>query len=135
MTTIIKQCRGEERGGIRAIDGFRNKLMISDCKILKCPEFEVKSKIGNIFKNQNPPNILLRFTKLIFIFMNIVKKKYKLMKTVVNVYYLELIFILEGCFIDFLAVEIDEKGHTDKYIIFEKKDKKNYKKNLVANIL
>ena len=57
------------------------------------------------------------------------------MKTVVNVYYLELIFILEGCFIDFLAVEIDEKGHTDKDIIFEKKDKKHQKKNLVANLL
>ena len=29
MTTIIKRCRGEKKG-IRAIDGFRNKLMISD---------------------------------------------------------------------------------------------------------
>ena len=54
MTTIIKRCRGEKKRGIRAIDGFRNKLMIPDSEILKCPEFEVKSKIGKIFKNQNP---------------------------------------------------------------------------------
>ena len=30
MTTIIKQCRGEKTRGIRAIDGFRNKLMIKN---------------------------------------------------------------------------------------------------------
>ena len=54
MTTIIKHCRGEKARGIRAIDGFRNKLMISDSEIPKCPEFEVKSKIGKIFKKHNP---------------------------------------------------------------------------------
>ena len=46
MTTIIKCCRGEKTRGIRAIDGFRNKLMIADSEIPKCREFEVKSKIG-----------------------------------------------------------------------------------------
>ena len=54
MTTIIKWCRGEKTRGIRAIDGFRNKLMIPDSEIPKCLEFEVKSKIGNIFKKHNP---------------------------------------------------------------------------------
>ena len=49
MTTVIKRCRGERTRGIRAIDGFRKKVMIPDSEILKCPEFEVKSKIGNIF--------------------------------------------------------------------------------------
>ena len=53
MATIIKQCRGEKTRGIRAIDGFRNKLMIPDSEIPKCPEFEVKSKIGKIFKKNN----------------------------------------------------------------------------------
>ena len=51
MTTIIKCCRGEKKRGIRAIDGFRKKLMIPDSEILKCPEFEVKSKIGKLFMN------------------------------------------------------------------------------------
>ena len=54
MTTIIKRCRGEKTRGIRAIDGFINKLMIPDSEIPKCPEFEVKSKIRKIFKNHNP---------------------------------------------------------------------------------
>ena len=54
MTTIIKCCRGVKTRGIRAIDGFRNKLMIPDSEIPKCLEFEVKSKIGKVFKNQNP---------------------------------------------------------------------------------
>ena len=42
MTTIIKRCRGEKARGIRAIDGFRKRLMILDSEIPKCPEFEVK---------------------------------------------------------------------------------------------
>ena len=54
MTAIIKRCRGEKTKGTRGIDEFRKKLMIPDSEILKCPEFEVKSKIGKIFKNQNP---------------------------------------------------------------------------------
>ena len=54
MTTIIKRYRGEKTRGIRAIDGFRNKLMILDSEIAKCPEFEVESKIGKIIKKHNP---------------------------------------------------------------------------------
>ena len=53
MTTIIKRCRGEKQRGIRAIDRFRKKLIL-DSEISKCPEFEVKSKIGKSFKNHNP---------------------------------------------------------------------------------
>ena len=49
ITTIIKRCTGEKTRGIRAIDGFRNKLMIPDSEIPKCPEFEVTSKIGKFF--------------------------------------------------------------------------------------
>ena len=54
MTTIIKLCRGEKTRGITAIDRVRNKLMIPDSEIPKCPEFQVKSKIGKIFKKHNP---------------------------------------------------------------------------------
>ena len=54
MTTIIKRCREEKTRGITAIDGFRKKLMILDSEIPICPEFEVKSKIGKIFKQNNP---------------------------------------------------------------------------------
>ena len=99
MTTVIKRCRGEKTRGIRAIDGFRKKLMIPDSEIPKCPEFEVKSKIGKIFKNQN----LLEeyFVKIYEIdpyFYEHYEKKYKLIKMGVNIYYLELIFILVSVF-------------------------------------
>ena len=53
MATVIKRCRGEKTRGINAINGFRNKLMIPDSEIPKCPQFAVKSKIGKIFKNHN----------------------------------------------------------------------------------
>ena len=39
MTTIIKPCRGKKKTGIRAIDGFRKKLVIPDSEIPKCSEF------------------------------------------------------------------------------------------------
>ena len=82
-----------KKRGIKAIDGFRNQLMIPNSEIPKCPEFEVKSKIGKIFKNIIPlKNILLGFMKLIFIFMNIMKKN-ELIKMDVNTYHLELMFI------------------------------------------
>ena len=54
MATVTKRCRGEKARGIRAIDRFRNKLMIPDSEIPKLSEFEVKSKIGKIFKKHNP---------------------------------------------------------------------------------
>ena len=85
MTNIIKHCRGEKTRGIKAIDGFTNKVMIPHSEILKCPEFEVKSKIGKNFKNIIPlKNILLGFIKLILIFVNTMKKKLIIMG--VNIY-------------------------------------------------
>ena len=57
MTTVIKRCRGKKTRGIRATDGFINKLMIPDSEIPKWPEFEAKSKIGKTFKKHNPLEI------------------------------------------------------------------------------
>ena len=94
MTTIIKRCRGEKARGIRAIDGFRNKLMIPDSEIPKCPELEVKSKKGKIFKNQNPlEEYSVRIYEIDLYFYEHYEKKYKLIKMGVNIYYLELMFI------------------------------------------
>ena len=76
MTNIIKRCRGEKTRGIRVIDGFRNKLMIPDSEIPKCPEFEVKSKIGKWFMNEK---ILKEYSVRVYeidpFFMIITKKK------------------------------------------------------------
>ena len=95
MTTINKRCRGEKTRGIRAIDGFRNKLMILDSEISKCPEFEVKSKIGKRFKKHN---LLEEYSVKIYeidpYFYEHYEKKYKLIKMGVNIFYLELMCIL-----------------------------------------
>ena len=88
MTAVIKRCRGEKTRAIRAIDGFRHKLMISDSEIPKCPEFEVKSKKEKFLRIKIPlKSILLEFRKLILIFINIMKKN-KLIKTDVNISWL-----------------------------------------------
>ena len=51
MTNIIKHCRGEKKR-IKAMDGFRKKLMIPDYDISVSKEHVVKSKIGTIFVNE-----------------------------------------------------------------------------------
>ena len=99
MTTVIKRCTGEKKRALRAIDEFRKKLMIPDPEIPKCPEFEAKSKIGKIFKKHNPiAEYSVRIYEIDPYFYEHYEKKYKLMKMGVNIYYLELIFILVSVF-------------------------------------
>ena len=99
MTTIIKRCRWGKTRGVRAIDGFRKKFMIPDSEIPKCPEFEVKSKIGKTFKNQKSlEEYPVRIYEIDPCFYKHYEKKYKLMKMGVNIYYLELIFISGSVF-------------------------------------
>ena len=71
--------------------------MIPDSKIPKCPEFEVKSKIGNMIKMG------------------------------VNIYYLELIFILVNIF---QQLKLMKKVILTDAILLRKKDKKHQQKNL-----
>ena len=99
MTTIIKRCRGEKTRGIKEIDGFRNKLMIPDSEIPKCPEFEVKSKIGKIFEKRNSlEEYSVKIYEIDPYFYEHYEKQYKLIKMGVNIYYLELTFILVNVF-------------------------------------
>ena len=126
MTNIIKHCRGEKRG-IRAIDGLRKKLFIPDYEISVAMEHVVKPKIGTYLKTKKYlKNILLGFIKLIVIFMSITKtiqvdnndKEYILFR--IDIYFTEYS----------LVVEIDEKVHTDRDLIFEQKKKKALEKKL-----
>ena len=133
ITTVIKRCRGEKARGIRAIDGFRNKLMIPDSEIFKCPEFETKSKIEKIFKKHNPlEEYSVKIYKIDSYFYKHYEKKYKLIKNGIK-YILFKIDVYFNKF--FLAVEIDEKGYTDRDLIFEEKRQKALEKNLVVNLL
>ena len=72
-------------------------------------------------------NTLLGFIKLILIFMNAMKNKIQ----VDNNGRKYLLFRIDIYFIEYsLAVEIDEKGHTDGDFIFEEKRQKALEKKL-----
>ena len=75
MTTVIKRYRGEKKRIKRKINGFRRKLMIAESEISECPEFGVKSKIGNIFVNEE---IFEEYSVIIYktdpIFMSIMER-------------------------------------------------------------
>ena len=128
MTTIIKRCRREKTRGIRAIDEFRNKLMIPDSEIPKCPEFEVKSKIGEIFKNHNPlEGYSVRIYKIDPYFYEHYEEKIQIDNNGRKYILFRIDIYFNECS---LAVEIDEKGHTDRDLIFEEKRQKALEKKL-----
>ena len=107
--------------------------MIPESEIRECPEHAVKSKIENIFVNEKIlENILLGFIKPILIFVRITKKKYKLTKMGVNIYYLELIIILLNIF---QPQKLMKKIILKETLFLWCKDKKGQKKNLVVNLL
>ena len=119
MTTIIKRCRGEKTRGIRAIDGFRKKLMIPDSEISKCLGFEVKSKIGKIFKKHNPfEEYSVKIYEIDPYFYEHYEKKIQADKNGCKYILFRIDIHFSECF---LAVKIDEKGHTDRDLIFEEK--------------
>ena len=102
--------------------------MISDFEISKYPEHEVKSKIGAIFISEK---ILEEYSVNIYeidpYFYEHYKEKiqtdkndckYILFRT--DIYFTEY----------FLAIEIGEKGHTDRDLIFEEKRQKALEKKL-----
>ena len=92
-----KKKKKKKKGGERKIGGFRKKLMIPESEMSECPEHEVKSRIGNIFVNEK----VLEYYKIdpyCYEHYKKKKKKYKLMKMNVNIYYLELVFILLNIF-------------------------------------
>ena len=67
--------------------------MIPDFEIPKCVEYEVKSKIGKIFKNHNfLEEYSVRVFKIDPYFYKHYETKYKLIIMGANIYYLELIF-------------------------------------------
>ena len=134
MTTVVKHCRGEKKRGVRAIDGFRKKLIIPDSEILACLEFEVKSKIGKLFWNEK---ILEEYSVGMYendpFFYKHHKEKIKVDKNGCKY----ILFRIDAYFTEyFLAVEIDEQNHEGREIIFEKKKTRSIrKKNFVANLL
>ena len=104
--------------------------MIPDFEISKCPEHEVKSKIGTIFVNKK------------------ILEEYSVKNYEIDPYFYEhyrkkiqndengieyTLFRIDISFTEyFLVVEIDDQGHTDRDLIFEEK---RQKENLIVNLL
>ena len=73
--------------------------MIPESEILEWPEFEVKSKIGNIFVNQKIlEEYSVRVYKIDPYFYQHYKEKIEVDKNEPNTYYLELMYILLNIF-------------------------------------
>ena len=101
--------------------------MIPDFEISKCPEHEVKSKIGTIFVNEK---ILEEYSVKIYeidpYFYEHYKEKIQTDKNGSEY----ILFRIDIYFTEyFLAVKIDEKRHT------EKKRQEALEKNLYVNLL
>ena len=99
MTTYIKRCRGIRKEAKEKYMDSEKKLMIPESEISECPEFEVKSKIGNIFVNQK---ILEEYSVTVYkidpYFYQHYKEKIEVDKNGPNTYYLELTYILLNIF-------------------------------------
>ena len=123
----------EKKRGETKINGFRKKLMIPETEISECPEFEVESKIGNIFVNEKIcEEYSVKIYKIDSYFYKHYGKKYNLMKMDVNRYYLELMFIL----LNILQLQkLMKKGIRAEILFLRRKAKNHQKKNLVVNLL
>ena len=107
--------------------------MIPDSEIAECPEYEVKSKIGNIFVNEK---ILEEYSVKIYEIDSYFYEHYRKKIHVVETGCKYIIFIIDVYFTEYLlAIEIDEKRQTDRELILEVKRKKSLEKNLVVNLL
>ena len=97
--------------------------MIPESEISECPEFEVESKIGNIFVNEKIlEEYSVRVYKIDPYFYEHYKEKIQVDKNGREF----MLFRIDVYFTEYLlAVEIDEKTET---LFLRKKDKKHQKK-------
>ena len=102
--------------------------MILDHEITKCPEHEVKSKIGKIFVNEE---ILEEYSVKIYEIDSSFYEHYNKKIQVDNKGPKYILFKIDIYFTKYsLAIEIDEKGHTDRHLTFEEKRQKALEKKL-----
>ena len=103
-------------------------LMIPDSEIPKFPEFEVKPKIGKIFKKHDPlEEYSVKIYEIDPYFYKHHEKKIQVDKNECKY----VLFRIDVYFNKFLlAVEINEKGYTDRDLIFEKKKTRSTRKKL-----
>ena len=111
--------RWKKRGERRIGGGFRKKLKISECEIWQCAEYKIKSKIGKIFLDKKIlEQYCVKTNEIDSYFYEHYEKKTRIDKNGRN----NILLRIDVYFSEYnLAVEVDEKGHTDRDLIFEKK--------------
>ena len=107
--------------------------MIPDFEISECPEFEVKSKIGKYFMNEN---ILEEYSVKVYgidrFFYKHHKQKIKVDKNGCEY----ILFKIDVYFTKyFLAPEIDEQNHESRELLFKEKRQKALKKELGCKLI
>ena len=108
--------------------GSEKKLMIPESEISECPEHEVKSKIGNMFVNEK---ILEEYSVKIYEIDPYFHEHYKEKRQTDKNGCKYILFKIDVYFSEYiLVVEIDEKGHTDRDLIFEEKRQERLEKKL-----
>ena len=93
VTTIIKRCKGKKKRGIRAIDGFRK----NDSRFWNFCVSRIWNQIKNrehICERKILEEYPVKIDEIDPYFYEHYGKKYKLIKMGVNIYYLEVLFIL-----------------------------------------
>ena len=119
-----------KKRGIKAIDGFRKKLFIPDHKISVPIEHKVKSKI---FVNED---ILEEYSVKIYEIDLYFSENYEKRIQVDKNGQQYILFRIDIYFTKYcLAVEIDEKGHTDRDLNFEQIRQEALEKNLAVHLL
>ena len=97
--------------------------MIPDFEVPKFSEFEVKWKIGKIFKKHNPiEEYSVKIYEINPYFYKHYEKKYKLMKIGVNIFYLEFMFILINFYLQY---KLMKKDILTEILFLRKEGKKN----------
>ena len=107
---------------VRSAESFRRKLFTSDHEIYESIEHRLKSKIGKIFVNEiMPEEYSVKISEIDPYFSKNYQKKIQVDNNGKKYILFRIdIYFTEYC----LAVEIDEKGHTDTDPIFEQKRQK-----------
>ena len=113
-------CRGGKKGGERRRGEFRKKLKIPEYEISQCAEYKIKSKIGKIFVDKKAlEEYCVKFYEIEF-FLWALWRKIKVDKNGSKY----ILFRIDVYFSEYnLAVEVDEKRHTDRDLFFFLKKK------------
>ena len=121
----MQRCK---KRGERRIGKFRKKIKIQEPEISQCAEYKIKSKIGNIFVVEKIlEEYCVKFYEIDSHFYEHYEEKIRVHKYGGNC----ILFRIDVYFSEYnLAVEVDEIGHSDKNLIFEKERQESLEKKL-----